>query len=57
MPCKVTEEQMVQMIRTTQDDEQREYLIAMFEKYYGGWGLYTIAPQLAPVEKKSHSHA
>ena len=46
MPCKVTEEQLIAMRRQCKHQDDIDYIDAMLEKYYGGYGLYTLIPKL-----------
>lgn len=55
MPCKITEEQLVNMIDSTQDQDGKDYLIAMYEKYFGGWGLYALAGKINHDLRSQHA--
>ena len=55
MPCKVTEEQLLAMRRQCKHQDEIEYINAMLEKYYGGYGLYSLVPQLKPNSNETHT--
>lgn len=44
----MTERQLLHAIDMEQDPQTVEYLEAMYEKYYGGFGLYRISNYIAP---------
>ena len=54
MPDKVTEQQLIAMRRQCKHQDDIEYIEAMLEKYYGGYGLYSLAPQLNPQNSDSY---
>lgn len=55
MPCYVTEKQLIAMRRQCKHQDEIEYIDAMLEKYYGGYGLYSLVPEANPNNNEQHN--